>query len=113
MPALPRFLQSLRELEQRERARIVAEVVQVRGLMPLLMKPRHGKKWSQADRTQLRLHLIRVAAVSPYLFAVLLPAAPLTLPLLAWWLDRRRLPRRGGEPLSGASSEEETSKPLR
>jgi hypothetical protein len=29
---------------------------------------------------------------------VVLPGAPLTLPLLAWWLDRRRQHRRGGPP---------------
>jgi hypothetical protein len=77
----------------RERKRVIAEVMQVRGLMPLLMKPRNGQPWSPADRTELCLHLRRLAAVSPYLVVLVFPASFLTLPLLAWWLDRRRQQR--------------------
>jgi hypothetical protein len=102
MPALPRIVQSLREMEQRERRRVVTEVMAIRGLMPLLMKPRNGQKWSGEDWAQMRQYLKRLGAVSPYLFAVMLPAAPVTLPVLAWWLDRRRTARNG--PLSGSSS---------
>lgn len=85
----------------RERKRVIAEVVQVRGLMPLLMKPRNGQPWSPADRTELRLHLRRLAAVSPYLVVLVFPASFLTLPLLAWWLDRRRQQR--GSQQAGAT----------
>lgn len=90
MPSLPRWIRALRDLERRERARIVAEVVQVRGLMPLLMKPRNGQRWTREDRAQIRSHVRRLADVSPYLVVLVLPAAPVTLPLLAWWLDQRR-----------------------
>jgi hypothetical protein len=78
---------------ERERKRVIAEVLQVRGLMPLLMKPRNGQPWSPADRAKLRLHFQRLGAVSPYLVVLVLPASFVTLPLLAWWLDRRRLRR--------------------
>lgn len=95
MPSLPRLICVMMDLERRERTRIVAEVMQVRGLMPLLMKPRNGQRWTRDDRVQIRSHVRRLAAVSPYLVALILPAAPVTLPFLAWWLDRRRLGREG------------------
>ncbi|MFM8552346.1 MAG: hypothetical protein ACKOCD_08580 [Nitrospiraceae bacterium] len=83
----------MKDLERRERGRIVAEVMQVRGLMPLLMKPRTGQRWTKDDRREIRGHLRRLAAASPYVAALILPAAPVTLPLLAWWLDQRRMRR--------------------
>lgn len=94
MPSWSEFARSLRHVQERERLRVVGEIVRVRGLMPLLMKPRNGQSWSPEERAEIRLHLRRLAGLSPYLFALALPAAPLTLPVLAWWLDRRRA-RRG------------------
>lgn len=94
MPSLLDFARSLRHLQERERLRVVGEIVRVRGLMPLLMKPRNGQSWSLEERAEIRLHLRRLAGLSPYLVVLVLPAAPLTLPALAWWLDRRRS-RRG------------------
>ena len=84
----------LRDLQERERKRLLAEAVQIKELMPLLMKPRNKQPWTKEDRTELRVHLRRLSALSPYLVVVVLPGAPLTLPLLAWWLDRRRLRRK-------------------
>lgn len=97
MSSLLSLARSLRHLQQRERIRIVAEIMRVRGLMPLLMKPRNGHVWNREERAEIRRHLSRLAALSPYIFALALPAAPVTLPLLAWWLDRRRLRRRNHE----------------
>lgn len=94
MPSWSEVARSLRHVQERERLRVVGEIVRVRGLMPLLMKPRNGQSWSPEERAEIRLHLRRLAGLSPYLFALALPAAPLTLPVLAWWLDRRRA-RRG------------------
>lgn len=85
---------SLRDLQERERKRLLAEAVQIKGLMPLLMKPRNKQPWTKEDRAELRVHLRRLSALSPYLVVVVLPGAPLTIPLLAWWLDRRRLRRK-------------------
>ena len=82
------------ELQERERKRILAEAVQIKGLMPLLMKPRNKQRWTKEDRAELRAHLRHLSDLSPYLVLVVLPGAPLTLPLLAWWLDRRRLRRK-------------------
>lgn len=89
-------LTSLRDLQERERKRLLAEMVQVKGLMPLLMKPRNKQRWTREDRAELRAHVRRLSDLSPYLVLVVLPGAPLTLPLLAWWLDRRRQHRKGG-----------------
>lgn len=86
------------ELQERERKRILAEAVQIKGLMPLLMKPRNKQQWTKEDRAELRAHVHRLSDLSPYLVLVVLPGAPLTLPVLAWWLDRRRQHRKGGPP---------------
>jgi hypothetical protein len=86
----------LRDLQERERKRLLAEAVQVKGLMPLLMKHRNGQRWTTEERAELRAHFRRLSELSPYLVVVVLPGAPLTLPLLAWWLDRRRQHRKDG-----------------
>lgn len=96
MPSMSDFARSLRHLQERERLRVVGEILRVRGLMPLLMKPRNGQSWSIEERAEIRRHLRRLAGLSPYLVVLVLPAAPLTLPALAWWLDRRRA-RRGAD----------------
>ena len=77
-------------LVEKERKYLLAEMVQVRGLMPLLMKRRNRQPWSDADRQELRLHLRRLRDVSPYIAVVVLPGGFAMLPVLAWWLDRRR-----------------------
>ena len=58
--------------------------------MPLLMKPRNHERWDAADRLALKAHLLRLTRISRYLALLALPGAILLLPLLAWWLDRRR-----------------------
>ncbi len=59
-------------------------------LMPLLMKQRDGYRWSDADRREIRRHLRNLASLSPYLVLFVSPGGFLALPVLAWWLDRRR-----------------------
>jgi hypothetical protein len=88
------FVQRMLEAQQRERKQITAELVKVRGLMPLLMKRRNGGAWSVDERHQLIEQLHALAHLSPYLFVLALPGSVLFLPVLAWWLDRRRY-RRG------------------
>jgi hypothetical protein len=78
------------ELQARERKLLLAEIVQVRGLMPLLMKPRNKQKWSAEDKAELREHLQRLSHISPYIAVMILPGSIFLLPVLAWWLDRRR-----------------------
>jgi len=82
--------QSVRELTGREKEYLVNEILQVKGLMPLLMKPRNNQRWTREDRAELRAHLRRLSDISPYLIVLALPGSFLMLPLLAWWLDRRR-----------------------
>ena len=79
---------------ERERKFMLAEMSQVKGLMPLLMKPRNKQKWSAADRRELIMHLKKLSQVSPYIAVIVLPGGLAALPVLAWWLDRRR-GRRG------------------
>jgi len=78
------------ELQARERKLLLSEIVQVKGLMPLLMKPRNKQKWSAEDKAELRAHLQRLSHISPYIAVMILPGSIFLLPVLAWWLDRRR-----------------------
>ena len=81
-------------LMDRERLHMQREFAQVQGLMPLLMKPRNKQKWSPEDRQELSRHMKRMAQLSPYIAVIVLPGGFAILPMLAWWLDRRR----GGRP---------------
>ena len=86
-----RVLWKFYAMVERERKFMLAEMSQVKGLMPLLMKPRNKQKWSAADKRELRVLLKRLSQVSPYI-------AVIVLPVLAWWLDRRRGRRAPVEP---------------
>ena len=77
---------------QRERQRIRAELG-AQGLLPLLMKARNGARWTADERIQLWHHLRQLASLSPYLIVLLAPGSMVLLPIVAWWLDRRRLLR--------------------
>jgi len=90
---LKRFLDNWYAIQARERRHILAEMEQVRGLMPLLMRHRNGETWTSEDRVKLVQELRSLAGLSPYLLPILLPGGILFLPLLAWWLDRRRTNR--------------------
>lgn len=76
--------------QKREAKHVIAELLAVRGLMPLLMKPRNGDRWTPAERTELLSQLRRLSRLSPYLLFLLVPGSALLLPAYAWWLDRRR-----------------------
>jgi hypothetical protein len=81
--------------QKREAKHIIAELLAVRGLMPLLMKPRNGDSWTPAERAELLVQLRRLSRLSPYLLFLLIPGSALLLPAYAWWLDRRRGVRPG------------------
>lgn len=76
--------------QQRERRYIAAKMCTIKGLMPLLMKRRNGSRWSRAERADLQMQLRALSYLSPYLITIALPGSFLMLPVLAWWLDRRR-----------------------
>lgn len=78
----------------------------MRGLLPLLMKPRNGTPWSVAEKTELLRQMRRLSRLSPYLVLLVLPGSALLLPLYAWWLDRRRNARRPEDPQALAALEE-------
>jgi hypothetical protein len=84
------FVQRLLGAQQRERIFVLKEVLKVKGLMPLLMKQRNGEKWTAEERRQLRENMRSLTQISPYLITMAVPGSLLILPLLAWWLDRRR-----------------------
>ena len=77
----------------RERDHLIVELTRVRGLMPLLMKRRNGGTWTPEDRALLRSHMRRLGVLTPYLALSVLPGGFIALPILAWWLDRRRTRR--------------------
>lgn len=77
----------------RERDHLIDELSRVRGLMPLLMKRRNHGPWTAEERAELLSHLRRLSVLSPYLALSVLPGGFIILPLLAWWLDRRRMQR--------------------
>jgi hypothetical protein len=74
----------------RERQHMLSQFAQVSGLMPLLMKPRNKQRWTEEDKRELVAHLKRLSHLSPYIAVVILPGGFAMLPVLAWWLDRRR-----------------------
>lgn len=54
------------------------------------MKARNGAGWTRDERIHLGHHLRQVASLSPYLIVLLAPGSMVLLPVVAWWLDRRR-----------------------
>ncbi len=93
----PLLLRKFLTTIEREKKYLVSELGKVKGLMPLLMKPRNKQKWSPEDKRELMEHLNRLSHLSPYIAAVFLPGGFAMMPVLAWWLDRRR-GRRGAQP---------------
>ncbi|TAM47154.1 MAG: hypothetical protein EPN55_03205 [Gammaproteobacteria bacterium] len=84
---------ALRRIALHQRSRLRAELLQVPGLFALLMKPRNGAPWTADERMLLRARLHALSHLSLYLALLALPGTALLLPLLAWWLDRRRRQR--------------------
>lgn len=84
------FVRLMLEAQRRERDHLLHEVLKARGLMPLLMKQRNGSRWTADERRELRERLVALSRISPYLVAMAVPGSLLILPVLAWWLDRRR-----------------------
>lgn len=93
MAGTRRLFTAARMLQEREKRRIREEIAQIPGLMALLMKPRNGLKWTKAERLQLRIQLRCLSRLSIYLALAAIPFTSLTLPLVAWWLDRRQQKR--------------------
>ncbi|MCC6211475.1 MAG: hypothetical protein IT513_10580 [Burkholderiales bacterium] len=86
----PAVVRQAFELAERERKFLLSELVQVKGLMPVLMKRRNKQKWTPEDLAEIRAQLRRLSKLSPYLVILVMPGGFAVLPVLAWWLDRRR-----------------------
>lgn len=83
----------VRSMQESQRLYIHNELSQARGLIPILMKHRNGGQWSREERMLLLRDLRALSNLSPYLIPILMPGGVLVLPLLAWWIDRRRKER--------------------
>jgi hypothetical protein len=92
---------SLRALAARRKDELTNEILEVRGLMPLLMKPRNKEHWTPEDRAQLALCLKALSRSRSYMTILTMPGGLFALPALAWWLDRRR--NRSGMGTSAGS----------
>jgi hypothetical protein len=101
----PVVVRTVMDTMERERKYVLGEVVQITDLMPLLMKPRNHQNWTPEEKRQIVNHLRRISMVSPYLVVMVMPGSFLVLPVLAWWLDRRRQnqPRKNLPPDSTAA----------
>lgn len=86
----PALFDHMLAAQKRERDVLLAEAVKIKGLMPLLMKRRNGGRWTRDERDALNEQLHALAHLSPYLVVLALPGSFAVLPILAWWLDRRR-----------------------
>jgi hypothetical protein len=91
------------ELAERERKFLLSEMTQVRGLMPILMRRRNKQKWTPEELDAIRAHLRRISKLSPYLVIIVMPGGFAALPVLAWWLDRRRNRDVNGGNRAGAA----------
>ncbi len=91
-------LKRLWDTQKSQAREVIADLVRMRGLMPLLMKHRNGGRWSSQEKAELLAQLRILSRVSPYLLFLLLPGSALLLPLYAWWLDRRRKGRTVSPP---------------
>lgn len=85
-----RGLQALVDVQRRERMRLATEMAQTKGLMPLLMKQRNGYHWTDEDRKIIKADVTALIHISPYLILFVAPGGFFAMPVLAWWLDRRR-----------------------
>ena len=84
------MLDQIRGIVEREKKQLEEDLARTQTLMPLLMKPRNGAKWTLDEKRELVDHLKRITGMGRYVALLLLPGGLALLPLLAWWLDRRR-----------------------
>jgi hypothetical protein len=90
MVGIRRLFQTARTLSEREKNRIRSEIAMVPGMMAMLMRPRNGQKLTREERALLRGQFRQLSHAGLYLIIAVVPGTSLTLPLVAWWLDRRQ-----------------------
>jgi hypothetical protein len=89
----------------RERQNIQSEFAQVKGLVPLLMKPRNKQQWTPQDKLALKQHLKCLSRISVYIAVIVLPGGLIVLPIMGWWLDRHCDPSAAPEIRPPVSTE--------
>lgn len=96
-------------MTDRERERVMDDLAHIRGLMPLIAKARRRQPLESGERIELRCHLRRLGRLSPYLVLSVVPGSFVVLPVLVWWMDRRRRHADALLPLAVASVLGETN----
>ena len=81
----------------REKKHLRDELSRTQKMMPLLMKSRNGERWTEQDKGELVAHFKRLSRMSPYIALIVIPGGLALLPLVAWWLDKRRARRKRSE----------------
>jgi hypothetical protein len=99
MASMRRLFQTARTLSEREKNRIRSEIAMVPGMMAMLMRPRNGQALNREERALLRSQFRQLSHAGLYLVIAVVPGTSLTLPLVAWWLDRRQ--RRRDDAAAG------------
>ena len=51
------IFRNIGEAQNRERRLLIKEISKVKGLMPLMMKPRNGMRWTEEERAELLMQL--------------------------------------------------------
>lgn len=82
-------IQDFKEALSHQREMILAEFVEVKDLMRILMRERNHGKWEDEDIAAIKAHLIHLAKAIPALAVLLAPGGLILLPILAEILDRR------------------------
>lgn len=76
------------------REAILMEVLSIRGLVQLLMKPQNtDERWTKEEKKAIKKHLRNIAKIIPAVAIFSLPGGSLLLPILAEALDRRKTRR--------------------
>ena len=89
------------------RAAALQEVLEVRGLIRLVMKPRNiGATWTAAEKAEIIGHLKEISKTVPMLALFCLPGGSLLLPIFASLLDRRRRRRLQADAYHAESGEQ-------
>src|SRR5436190_7387381 len=82
------------------RTAALQHILEIRGLMRLLMKPRNSQKpWTTEEKAQIIVHLKEISKTIPLLALFCLPGGSLLLPIFASLLDRRRAQRMKPDPV--------------
>jgi hypothetical protein len=73
---------------------ILMEVLSIKGLIQLLMKPQNtDEKWTREEKKEIKRHLKNIAKIIPAVALFSLPGGSLLLPILVEALDRRKTRR--------------------